>query len=205
MYCGIIKHRDDLIPMRTDEEGWIPHTTGEIPCDGRKIVDVKFKNGTVNTDLIASCLGWVEGTHPYNIAAWRPHKKPEPEKWAAEKAAFAAGKKIQFSYKEEPWIDLDETVETADPPWWDKNLEWRIKPEPQWIPIGPDDAPPGSVIRGRSEEKTKAWCMILTCSDFGIRIQGRDEVTKWSEAMEWGWQIKRPGEDWKPCKKEVAV
>jgi hypothetical protein len=206
MYCGIIKHRDDIIPLRTDEEDWIPHTTGKIPCDGSEIVDVKFNNGTISSDKIALCLGWSEGSHPYDIAAWRPHKKPDPqpkpEKWAAEKAAFAAGKTIQFSYKEEPWADLDGTPLDYQPTWEDKNLEYRIKPEPQWIPIGPEDVPPGSSVRMMEIE-----VMVLRSSKSGVYICGQVgniyEV-EYDELFE-DWQIKRPGEDWKPCKKEVAV
>lgn len=86
-------------------------------------------------------------------------------------------------------------------------IAYRIvkAPEPQWIPLGPDDVPPGSVIRGAGEKGDSGWCSITSCSLTGIRLWHHCDTnqteTKWATLMESESEIKRPGEDWQPCKK----
>lgn len=51
---------------------------------------------------------------------------PAPEgKWAVEKAAYAAGKRIQFSSSFGPWKDLRKPEE----PMWNSLLKFRIHPD----------------------------------------------------------------------------
>jgi hypothetical protein len=190
-----------------DADGWIPHIPGDpMPCNNDQIVDVKLGKGTVH-------IG-VQGTEDWqwsafdvgrsSIAAWRPHKsEPQPEEWAAEKAAFAAGKVIQYRGSESSmWHD---TVI----PTWQPCCQYRIKPEPQWVPLGPEDVPPGSVIRGPLWGN-HSWSSI-NVSDFGVIWLGIDRFSgvgnhemSWGRLMESGFEIKRPSEDWKPCKKEAV-
>jgi hypothetical protein len=64
------------------------------------------------------------------------------------------------------------------------------------LPLKPEDVPPGSVIRNRFCH----WLIITDLLNDGIKISGREDVIDWNELRE-SWQIKRPGEDWKPCHK----
>lgn len=80
--------------------------------------------------------------------------------------------------------------------------------EKRKVSLGPEDVPPGSVIRGAGEIDTAGWCLITSCSEAGIRIwrhcgeQHGREIT-WQELQESGSQILRPGSTWQPCEKEV--
>jgi hypothetical protein len=132
----------------------------------------------------------------------RPLPEPKHEEWAAEKAAFAAGKAIQYRGSESSmWHD---TVI----PTWQFCCQYRIKPEPQWVQLGPKDVPCGSSVRMVSSQSgLEIESMVLRSSKNGIYICGQVgniyEVG-YDELFE-DWQIKRPNEGWKPCKKEVQV
>lgn len=87
-------------------------------------------------------------------------------------------------------------------------IAYRIvkAPEPQWLPLTCDDVPPGSVIRWNEtdavEESLDGWCLIVAVGDGGVtHIQCGNTFsdTSWEELMPH--DIKRPGEDWTPCKK----
>ena len=66
--------------------------------------------------------------------------KPDP--FAAEKGAFAAGKTIQyFSKRSDEWLDCD-----SCPPSWLPDYEYRVKPEPVLVQLGPDDVKCGDEI-----------------------------------------------------------
>ena len=76
--------------MSKDDEGWIPHDGGKIPCDGKLAVDVKFQNGIVDTHG-APAAYWLwerDSQIGYDIVFWRPHKNAdgqagqEPVAWA---------------------------------------------------------------------------------------------------------------------------
>jgi len=89
---------------------------------------------------------------------------------------------------------------------WD-HFEIRIKPESAKVPLGPEDVPPGSVIRGSGEIGYEGWCLITSCSLTGIRIwrecyPDNQKETTWEQLKLSGSQIKIPGEDWKPCMKQ---
>lgn len=84
------------------------------------------------------------------------------------------------------------------------------KPKTIRVPLGPEDVPPGSVIRGLAEANSNGWSLITSCSTEGLRVWRspdfhHNKIT-WDEAM-WHWQILRPGRDpvtgWEPCWKEV--
>lgn len=87
-------------------------------------------------------------------------------------------------------------------------IAYRIvkAPEPQWLPLTCDDVPPGSVIRWNEtdavEESLDGWCLIVAVGDDGVtHIQCGNTFsdTSWEALMPH--DIKRPGEDWQPCKK----
>jgi|GEM_PF-4408506 len=80
---------------------------------------------------------------------------------------------------------------------------FRIKPEPQIVPLGPEDVPPGSVFQGRNEFAAEYYtpCYVgLSVVEFR---DGANFSLNYTQLVEREWKIKRPGEDWKPCYKEV--
>jgi hypothetical protein len=128
--------------------------------------------------------------------------EPQPEEWAAEKAAFAEGKAIQYRGVSGEWRD------TTWPAWIDP-WEYRIKPEPQWVPLEPSDAPPLSVFRHNTADHD-CWCMPSEVNHYGVTFWSYDcdgggshLFITWDEMMEY--QIKRLNQDWQPCKKEVQL
>ena len=72
----------------------------------------------------------------------------------------------------------------------------RVKPEPVMVPLGPEDVPPGSVIRHR--EWSDAWQFITGV--YNSNISFNRQVMEWDEIVETH-EIKRPGQDWQPCHK----
>lgn len=79
------------------------------------------------------------------------------------------------------------------------------EPKPDPLPLGPEDVPPGSLIRGAAETEGACWCLITSCSRTGVRIwrhseESPHEIT-WETLKECGSQILRPGQDWQPCSK----
>ena len=96
--------------------------------------------------------------------------------------------------------DVDDT--NTDP---NDIVAYRVvkAPEPRWLPLTCDDVPPGSVIRGAGEVGESGWCLITSCSLTGIRLWHHCDTNQhertWASIMDS--EIKRPGEDWQPCKK----
>ena len=94
-----------------------------------------------------------------------------PEKWAAEKAAFATGKTLEVHVKGKPstaWFRC------TDPEWLDEN-EYRIKPEPVLVALGPEDVMPGSALR--SEGNTVSGRLILAWGYWGVRTHDHIRLT----------------------------
>ncbi len=66
-------------------------------------------------------------------------------------------------------------------------------------PLGPEDVPPGSVIRSNDRHRFAVTKMSITYGLWIDALHRRNEII-WSELAE-HWQIKRPGQDWQPCSK----
>ena len=137
-----------------------------------------------------------------NVARYRT-KRPLPveDPYAELKAAHAAGKVIQYLEDEGDWSQFADG--RVAPKWTSPPEFYRVKPDP--IPLGPEDVPPGSSIRGVGETKSAGWCLITSCTHTGIRIwrhseENQHEIT-WESLKETGSQILRPGQDWQPCSK----
>ena len=91
-----------------------------------------------------------------------------PDPFAAEKAAFAAGKTIQYYSKSSlEWLDC-----YPCPPSWAPDYEYRVKPEPALVPLGPDDVPPFSAIRWSGWETTE-WALVLRVTNETVYFSDR--------------------------------
>ena len=86
----------------------------------------------------------------------------------------------------------------------------RPLPAPvEYVPLGPEDVPPGTVLRGAGEKQYAGWCMITSAKLTGIRIWRHSEANgyemRWRDLMDSGAEILRPGNTtWEPCKKPKA-
>jgi len=185
-------HRDDwtedMLP-----EGYRPLLFGEVWCRS----DEYYSNGRWQERRHTNWLGQAVDEYAlYPCRTKRPLPEPKPEEWAAEKAAFVEGRAIQFQPKGfNKWLDCLE-------PTWRSDLKYRIKPEPQWVPMEPCDVPCLSLIKAGGVEAA-----VLRVSTHGVYIcglAGNIYEVEYDELFE-DWQIKRPSEGWKPCKKEVQV
>lgn len=117
----------------------------------------------------------------------------QPSDPAAElKAAHAAGKTIQFLSGGVAWRDCD------GPPLYLSNLEYRIKPEPQKLPLCADDVKAGDEFLAPDGYR-RQWQKI---SDNGIMFVWG--CASWEELNSHGWKIRSIGEtEWRPCYKLV--
>jgi hypothetical protein len=125
--------------------------------------------------------------------------EPQPEEWAAEKAAFAAGKVIQHRFTDS--LNFDNWLDCDMPSWYSRSecSEYRIKPEPQWVPLGPDDIVAGMEFIDQTGDRYQ-WLFV---GDLAVSLDGM-----WfglGELMSQGWQYRINGGEWKPCKKEASA
>lgn len=114
--------------------------------------------------------------------------KPPPDPYAELKAAHAAGKTIQFLSGGVAWRDCD------GPPLYFSNLEYRIKPEPQKLPLCADDVKAGDEFLAPDGYR-RQWQKI---SDNGIMFVWG--CASWKELNSHGWKIRSIGEtEWRDC------
>jgi hypothetical protein len=122
-----------------------------------------------------------------------PLPEPKPEEWAAEKAAFVEGRAIQFQPKGfGEWFDCPE-------PTWSSDFKYRIKPEPQWVPMEPDDIVVGMEFANDTGTRYQ-WTEVDT---YGVTLL--DSPISFERLLRLGYEYRINGGEWKPCKKEVQV
>lgn len=79
-----------------------------------------------------------------------------------------------------------------------QGYRFRRKQSKKCVPLDPDDVPPGSVIR--TVEQSSKWAAVLRVTNDGVQTLGASiEFQK----LMYRYEIKRPGENWEPCWKEV--
>ena len=121
----------------------------------------------------------------------KPQLQPDP--YAELKAAHAAGKTIQFLSGGVAWRDCD------GPPLYFSNLEYRIKPEPQKLPLCADDVKAGAQFLSKCGQ---VW--FPNHIREGYVCFGHFMSLTFQELIDDGWKIRCAGEtDWHPCYKLV--
>jgi hypothetical protein len=111
--------------------------------------------------------------------------------------ALADGKEIQnCSSDGSLWYSLKNFDFTMPP------SNYRIKPEPTRVPLGPEDVPPGSALRFKLATAPEPYWMITSVSSESIDIYSPRGFVKvgWDRALS-EMEIKRPGQDWQGCYK----
>lgn len=134
---------------------------------------------------------------------------PHPNRAEVEEG-IKQGRKWQIRRKDsdnKTWIDAYQ----APGPRWLPEYDYRLEPEPEYIPLGQKDVPPGSVIRINDNEQIRTdWLTVLYSRQSGV---GYPEVRSnawlsWQELFD-GWQINRSlpltgkwdPNAWEPCRK----
>lgn len=129
-------------------------------------------------------------THPHDLI-----EVPEPELWAKEKAAFAAGKEIEFKVRDHP----DDSWDDVANPWWSEHCIYRIKPEPVLVPLEAHDIKAGDEFLLPHEGRRYQW----RCVSEEIVHFSSTYYKTFTQLKEAGWQIRSLGEtEWRPCHKE---
>lgn len=184
-------------------DGWIPWSGGECPVEPESKPTVMFRSGSVGSmDLTASDRYWLIKNDTGDIIAY----KPDP--YGHLRQALADGKAVQIVNSEGNWVSL------ASPSFSDPIERYRIKPEPQWAPLGPEDVPPGSVINNGSFD-AMPWIQVHSVDSGGVNFIWNSQFYYQSYFMMFneGWQINRPRHRdtdgnptlWEPCRKLSTV
>lgn len=79
---------------------------------------------------------------------------------------------------------------------------YRIKPTPVLVPLECTDIPPGSVFRHPRWTNGVYWSPVKVMYNLVAFSMDTDRIT-YIYLMNHGYEIKRPGEDWKPCSKDA--
>ena len=122
--------------------------------------------------------------------------------YAELKKAHSEGKVIQFNYGQAiaDWCDMERM-----PTWVDPVKRYRVKPSPVMVPLGPEDVPPGSVLRGLGwvDEYAKCWIDICETTPRGVHLNRMGcEVTY--QCLRENWVISRhDGKGFVRCEKEA--
>ena len=126
-------------------------------------------------------------------SGWQIRLKPQPDPYAELKAAHASGKTIQCNANSgTTWIDLPK-------PYFGASVEnYRIKPEPQKLPLCADDVKAGDECLAPDGYR-RQWEKL---SDKGINFVWT--YASWDDLATHGWKIRSIGEtEWRPCYKLV--
>lgn len=203
---GMQWHRDDW----TEEmlpDGWRPHLLGEVDNgDEEFLLSGEWRKG-----YYGSSVPTVASDHHRRTKA-PLSQRPGP--FLELKAAHAAGKKLQHRFPgESKWWDCSVTDTSQDPYCFIFPPEcYRIKPEQQKVPLGPDDVPPGTVFRFHGHDDNHHYLPTLVAgSKDGVYFTDTTHFRRdWSYLME-NATINRSipltgkwnPEAWEPCYKLI--
>lgn len=144
----------------------------------------------------------------YFAASGNLRLKPQPpplDRHAEQKAAYASGKKIQYKWDHQGfWSDVEEPIWSDYP-----DIQYRIKPEPRKVPLGPDDVMPGCAVR------SNLWCdpewrFIAHVYLDGVLLSNCESTQSWDK-LETYYLINRSipltgkwdKDAWEPCYKLI--
>jgi len=202
-------HRMDMWNANMLPAGWRPLLLDEMEEPG----DEQADDSMCNTWTVLTVGQCIPG-RPYirHVRTYRP--LPEPDPLAHIKEAHKAGKTVQYSDQNtDPATGdfMDEWSSWMDWPDTSMNLNricdgggtrrWRIKPEPKMVPLGPEDVPPGSAIRGAKWSPAN-WAQVRRVESCWVHLD--DAVIEFARLQSEGWLIHRPGNPvWLKCEKEA--
>ena len=112
--------------------------------------------------------------------------------------AFAEGKPVEL-FDGDKWTEEEALSFILVPDC------YRIKPEPTMVVLGPDDVPPGSVIRNAIADIGWMAVVAVNFHDITVVLPGGNTRNCTWEVLKNSAVIKRPGEDWTPCHKPATT
>jgi hypothetical protein len=130
---------------------------------------------------------------PAKPLKWAAEPEPVADPYAELKAAHARGEPVECQSVSGEFIQL------VGFPSWKAPIEcYRIKPAPQYTDLGPDDvdatceflSPGGDTYQWTIKNGQDVWFAGLHRA--------------WATLKTHGWKYRRPGQQWEPCRKEVA-
>ncbi len=156
--------------------------------------------------------------HDYRLVPIEePPSKDEPNPHP-NRAEVEAGIKVGKCWEVKRKIAATWTkARPGEIPIWSMHHDYRLTPEPEYVPLGPEDVPPGSVFRGAGEakeESNKGWCIITSATETGIRYwrhcdPGNQTEYPWRALFDYESEINRSlplagkwdANAWEPCRK----
>jgi hypothetical protein len=184
-------HRVDGWTEEMLPAGYRPHLLGEIDAEGDEVyVCGKWRKAEVTSVPTRDC--------DFHRRTTRPIPQ-QPEQWAAEKAAFAAGETIQYRSDTNPtWVD------TKEPLWFSReghpfSPEYRIKPKQQKVPLDESDIKAGDEFLSPASNTRYPYQSV---HNGGIELHGAKY--SFQHLMDGGWKIRSIGEaEWRECYKLI--
>ena len=207
---------------------WTRHKPDDpMPCDGEKQVEVLFVNQEMSTRVSNQGFNWIwsKSGEEDDIIGWRyadqpAWKLPDPpagKQWQRdgwEEKMLPDGYRPllkgeseevgdEFRHSNGDWEKIDKQNLEQDTSIYTLFRRTRrpLPVEPVMVPLGPEDVPPGSVLRWCGEVY---WQAIVGTEPWGVyRVQNdRIGLITWEVLNSPYWTIKRPTDtDWQPCKK----
>jgi hypothetical protein len=186
------------LPVLTPEQiadGWIEWHGGECPVWKGSHPVIKTSSGAIMDGYTASFWKWGNNGDK-TIIAYRP------DPYEALKKAHSEGKVIQCFDEDAglngEWHDLSGVI------FWDCPVtDYRVKPAPVMVPLGPEDVPPGSVIR---YIETFQWFAVLSVSENYVMVINRHaehERLYFNDLMKYNEISRDGGKTWQKCEKEA--
>jgi hypothetical protein len=182
-------------------DGWVEWHGGKCPVEPASRVIYELRNGFRPVPCKASYLSWDHSGAYDDILTYRP----DPH--GKFRQAVADGKRVEVKTRSGQWEKI------VPSPAWSFIYppdRYRII-ETKTVPLGPEDAPPGSVVRPPGAYAF-AWHTVFSCLPTGI-VSASYGTVLFDALKESGWQIncsipltgKWDATAWEPCHKEVAV
>lgn len=119
-------------------------------------------------EAIKSDFDGLQGLSEILGEALADYYAPEVDPYAELKAAFKAGKVIQT--RRSLGCDWTDWHISYEPTWTSPVENYRIKPAPKLVPLGPEDVPIGSACRLIGKE---SWSVVNGCGKDGITCGDR--------------------------------
>lgn len=137
----------------------------------------------------------------------KPGQSPDPHPNKAEvEEGIAQGREWQFRHKNSPSEHWRNGV--FPHPAWFANVEYRLAPEPEYVSLGPEDVPPGSVF-GLNGRAKNTWHGLIGVYSSTIALETTRRDYTYGDLLIDGWQINRSlpltgkwdANAWEPCRK----
>lgn len=163
---------------------------------------------TFDNHWVSACWHDLDPSNAWHSNNYRLTTRPVPPgdlTWEEARDAQKAGKAVQWTVSGRVWNDQDDDVKVGTLT--DQQLAWRLKPTPKLVPLGPEDVPPGSVVRLLPDH---SWLAVISSMNGGVWLCGFREHAcafhTFDTLKSSGLEISTDsGKSWRPCSKpEVA-